>query len=151
MTAASLLAAAHSSRDSRLPVTTSMRGLSGLSRKVSSLSTLPERLAKQRRLQNPRSSKSLTTRAPMKPLAPVMRITSCRLTIKDSPSAQHPLPLLSTQFCMLVRVIPYARNARPLWSASLHATTWDMSSRKWTRRLHLSARSKGRHLGFHGR
>ena len=87
MTATSLVAVAQSSRDRRLPFTTTIRVPWGWRRAMASMPpTSLEGLAKQTRLRKPRSSRLSTTLDPMKPVAPVIRIGSSGPIINASRS-----------------------------------------------------------------
>src|SRR5260370_16591857 len=93
MTATSLVAAAQSSFDPRLPVNTSTLVPSGQRpRRPSILVISLEGLTKHRKLRNPQSSRFSMTRDPMKPAAPVTRIGSPFPPIGEPHS---PLPILS--------------------------------------------------------
>src|ERR1700722_1677284 len=85
MTATSLTAASQSARDRRFPLRTSISEPAGRRSIIASIPAISlEGLTKQTTLRNPRSSKLCSTRDPMKPAAPVIRIRSSGPTMKPS-------------------------------------------------------------------
>src|SRR6266704_1144531 len=93
MTFTSFVAAAQSSRDNRLPFITSIRAGPPLHfSKPSVFATLFDVLVKHRKLRNPRFNKLFTTLAPIKPLAPVIRIRSSVPIMNGSVPAETPSP-----------------------------------------------------------
>src|SRR2546426_1325511 len=102
MTATSLVAAAQSSRDRRLPLIISTPAPAWRRPAASTVATSLDSLAKQRTLRNPRSSRLSTSLEPMKPVAPVTRIGSSGPIIKASRSIWPSVLLLARSHISLL-------------------------------------------------